>query len=176
MLQCRLYPSYSYVSDSNVFPNALFVLLVRSVTYIINIPFVLVSRDLNKGKTVRVGESIHKFCCYSFPLCPSEFFHNLNFPPSAKGVVGHFYKEINSYDFAKGRKKPDVYKDQEIRHFTNIVWRKSSEVGCAQSKRNKKGCVYTVIRYKTEGSIGAEEDFKANVHPIGMKHIFYVDD
>jgi len=125
------------------------------------------SRDLNKGTTVRVGESIHKFCCYSFPLCPSEFFHNLNFPPSAKGVVGHFYKEINSYDFAKGRKKPDVYKDQQIRHFTNIVWKKTSEVGCAQSKRNQKGCVYTVIRYRTEGSVGAEEDFKANVHPIG---------
>ena len=127
----------------------------------------LSARDLNKGKPVKIGESIHKFCCYSFPLCPSEFFHNLNFPPSAKGVVGHFYKEVVSYDFAKGGKKSGVVDDQQIRHFTNIVWRRTTEVGCAQSKRNTKGCVYTVVRYRVEGSVGTKEDFKTNVHPVG---------
>ena len=132
------------------------------------------SRDLNKGKPVRIGESIHKFCCYSFPLCPSEFFHNLNFPPSAKGVVGHFYKEVNNYDFAKGGRKVNIAEDQEIRHFTNIVWRKTTEIGCAQSKRNKKGCIYTVLRYRTEGSVGTEEEFKTNVHLVGKKALLII--
>eukprot|EP00794_Sanderia_malayensis_P004680 gene4680-5290_t len=116
--------------------------------------------DLNKGRKVAIGESIHKFCCYSFPYCPSVFFHGLNFPPSAKGVVGHWYKEVNNYDFQKGSKK---YPGEEIKHFTNIVWKKTTEVGCAQSKKTKKGCIYTVARYRVQGSVGGEDDYKTNV-------------
>ena len=87
----------------------------------------------------------------------------------------HFYKEMKNYDFAKGSKKSNVAEDGEVRHFTNIVWQKTTQVGCAQSKRNKKGCVYSVIRYRVEGSNGAEEDFKVNVQPIGEFYLAFVD-
>ncbi len=117
-------------------------------------------RDLNKDRKIPIGESIHKFCCYSFPYCPSDFFDGLNFPPSAKGIIGNWYKQMKNYDFAKGTKKNP---SEEIKHFTNIVWKKSTEVGCAQSKRSKKGCIYTVVRYRVQGSIGQEDDYKNNV-------------
>ena len=128
-------------------------------------------RDLNKNRKGRIGESIHKFCCYSFPYCPSEFFHGLNFPPSAKGVVGHFYKENKNYNYATGGK---ISETEEVKHFTNIVWKKTKELGCAQSKRSKKHCVYTVVRYRTQGSIGLEDAYKENVGAVGKEPNFFI--
>eukprot|EP00795_Rhopilema_esculentum_P007618 gene7618-13430_t len=117
--------------------------------------------DLNRNREIHVGESIHKFCCYTF--CPRDFFHGLNFPPSAKGVVNHWYKEVKNYDFAKGE---SVSPSAPIKHFTNIVWKKTTEIGCGQSKRSKTGCIYTVTRYRIIGSIGDPENFKNNVAAV----------
>ncbi|XP_066935068.1 uncharacterized protein [Clytia hemisphaerica] len=108
------------------------------------------------------GESIHKMCCRTAPHCPREFFHGLLFPPSAEGVVRDFYnEEMKSYDFASGKKKAQFY--TQIKHFTNIVWKKTSKIGCFQTKMDSNNCVYTVIHYKEKGSEGTPEIFKENV-------------
>ena len=114
-------------------------------------------------KTGDYGQSIHKFCCRSRPHCPKEFFHNLRFPPSAEGVVRDFYdQEIGSYNFATGEKKAQQY--TRIQHFANIVWKKTTKIGCAQSNiSTANGCVYTVVQYKLEGSVGGPEVFKDNI-------------
>ncbi len=66
---------------------------------------------------------------------------------------------MSNYDFERGKKKDE---SEEIKHFANIVWKKTSEVGCAQSKRSKRHCIYTVTRYR-EGSVGFESDYKDNI-------------
>ena len=116
------------------------------------------------NRKIRIGESIHKFCCISQPHCPKRFFHNLLFPPSAKGVVEDWYKEeISNYDFKLGQKKSFT---SDISHFSNIVWKKTKSIGCAQSKVVSK-CVFTVVIYEEEGGNGTYNDFKNNIAPLG---------
>lgn len=110
----------------------------------------------------KYGESIHKMCCTTAPHCPRVFFHGLLFPPSAEGVVNDFYQEeINSYDFASGKKKTQFY--TQIKHFTNIVWKATTKIGCAQTAITSKNCVYTIIHYEVKGSEGSPDVFKQNV-------------
>ena len=117
---------------------------------------------LNFSVPRQYGESIHKMCCTTAPHCPREFFHGLLFPPSAEGVIRDFYnEEIDSYDFASGKKKTQYF--TQIKHFTNIVWKKTTKIGCSQTKVTSKNCVYTVIHYEEKGSEGTPDDFKENV-------------
>ena len=127
--------------------------------------------DRNKDRKVRIGENIHKFCCYSTPHCPKDFFHNLLFPPSAGGVVKDWYnQELANYDFSAGKKKTT---SSQIKHFTNIVWKKTTKIGCAQSTISGQKCIYTIVLYEEEGSTGTEEDFKKNVGSL-RKSFFIV--
>lgn len=113
----------------------------------------------------RVGKSIHKFCCTSAPHCPKEFFHNLLFPPSAKDVVYDWYnQEVGNYNFETGSQ---ASAQSPIKHFSNIVWKNTTKIGCAQSRISFNKCVYTVVLYQVEGSIGTAEKFKENVGIIG---------
>ena len=107
-------------------------------------------------------------CCYTAPHCPREFFHGLLFPPSAEGVVKDFYnEEIDSYDFTSGKKKTQYF--TQIKHFTNIVWRDTSKIGCYQTKVNSRGCVYTIIHYKARGSFPDQPQvFKENIGDLSM--------
>lgn len=118
--------------------------------------------NISFPKSGDYGQSIHKFCCRSRPHCPKEFFHQLAFPPSAEGVIDDFYnEEIGSYDFTAGKKKAQHY--TRIKHFSNIVWKKTTKIGCAQSQISNNNCVYTVVQYKVEGSLGGPEVFKENI-------------
>ena len=123
--------------------------------------FVLLA--LCRGQTVdgqRVGASYHKYCCRSQPHCPREFFHGLGFPPSAEGVVKDWYnQEIGNYDVDTGR----AFMNTEINHFSNIVWRNTTKIGCAQSKISSARCVFTLAVYLVEGSIGTPENFMKNI-------------
>lgn len=123
--------------------------------------FVLLA--LCRGQTVdgqRVGASYHKYCCRSQPHCPREFFHGLGFPPSAEGVVKDWYnQEIGNYDVDTGR----AFMNTEINHFSNIVWRNTTKIGCAQSKISPARCVFTLAVYLVEGSIGTPENFMKNI-------------
>ncbi|XP_012563566.3 uncharacterized protein LOC105848137 isoform X1 [Hydra vulgaris] len=119
--------------------------------------------DRNFNTSVRIGESIHKFCCQSEPHCPKRFFHNLLFPPSAKGVVYDWYTdEIKNYDFKSGTAKLST---ADISHFSSIVWKNTKSIGCAQSKIVSK-CVFTIVIYEVEGGVGTENDFKNNIAPL----------
>ncbi|XP_057314640.1 uncharacterized protein LOC130655843 [Hydractinia symbiolongicarpus] len=115
----------------------------------------------NDNRVMKIGENIHKFCCYTYPHCPRQFLHNLVFPPTASGVVKDWYnEEINHYDFANGVKTSSY---SQINHFTNIVWRKTTKIGCAQSQMTADKCVYTIVLYEEEGSFGDPENFRKNV-------------
>jgi len=106
-------------------------------------------------------------CCTTAPHCPREFFHGLLFPPSAEGVVNDFYKEeIGSYDFSSGQKKTQYY--TQIKHFTNIVWKETTRIGCSQTKVTGKNCVYTIVHYKVKGSPddGSPDLYKTNVRDL----------
>jgi hypothetical protein len=72
-----------------------------------------------------------------------------------------WYEEVSDYDFAKGNAK----NGQVVGHFTQIVWKGTSQVGfglaVAQDGRNKK--YYCVGNYKAPGNYRGQ--YTSNVFP-----------
>ena len=120
--------------------------------------------NLNRNSKVKIGRSIHKFCCSRYapiPHCPKEFFHGLSFPPTAQSVVSDVYnEEERHYDYTAGKSKT-IY--SHINHFARIVWKNTTEVGCGQSLVSDIGCVFTVMLYQIEGGVGSEDEFMKNI-------------
>ena len=114
-----------------------------------------------------MGVSIHKHCClspagkYGQRICPPDFFHGLKFPASVEDVINDFYdQEVENYNYNKGESKHPY---DSIRHFTNIVWRNTTKIGCFQSEMSSRECYYTVVFYEKEGSKGGPSAFIENV-------------
>jgi uncharacterized protein YkwD len=77
----------------------------------------------------------------------------------ADGVVGMWYGEIDKYDFRRGGFS------METGHFTQVVWRATSRVGCGTSQCN--GMTIWVCNYDPAGNV--EGEYKENVRPRGCK-------
>ncbi len=82
---------------------------------------------------------------------------------SMQSVVGRWYKEVSEYDFNNPRY------DSSTGHFTQVVWKKTTEIGCAtQNNCTYKGKTYPklhVCRYNPAGNITNAGYFKENVLP-----------
>jgi uncharacterized protein YkwD len=77
----------------------------------------------------------------------------------ADAVVGMWYGEIDKYDFKRGGFS------METGHFTQVVWRATSRVGCGTSEC--KGMTIWVCNYDPAGNV--EGEYKDNVRPRGCK-------
>ncbi|XP_048577060.1 probable pathogenesis-related protein ARB_02861 isoform X2 [Nematostella vectensis] len=77
-------------------------------------------------------------------------------------IVKDWYDEIRDYDFNKGAGK-DMW--SVVLHFTQVVWRDTTEVGMATAVSPVTNKFYTVARYKPAGNQGTKDDFKENVPP-----------
>ena len=78
-------------------------------------------------------------------------------------VVQAWYDEHQFYDYQKSQFSP------EVGHFTQLVWKSTTRVGCAQVfAKTAKGGVYTVCNYMKPGNeIG---QFRQNVkRPLSDK-------
>jgi uncharacterized protein YkwD len=75
------------------------------------------------------------------------------------GVVGMWYGEIDKYDFRRGGFS------METGHFTQVVWRGTSHVGCGTSRCN--GMTIWVCNYDPAGNV--EGEYKDNVRPRGCR-------
>ena len=63
-------------------------------------------------------------------------------------VVTEWYNEISNYDFNTGTA---INSSQPWLHFTQIVWRSSSELGVGVASGN--GSHYVVARYRPRGNL-----------------------
>lgn len=89
------------------------------------------------------GENV--FCLYN-----SDFSQI----PTAKEPVKQWYDEIREYDFDSDKVNPKTL------HFTQVVWRNSTELGVGIAK-NDKGETYVVANYNPRGNYVGH--FKENV-------------
>ena len=77
-------------------------------------------------------------------------------------MVKDWYDEITNYDFNTGKSTGGV-----ILHFTQVVWKESTELGMAVAMSEKN--FFTVARYKPRGNFGYAKDFIRNVPPLISK-------
>ena len=71
-------------------------------------------------------------------------------------MIKDWYDEIEDYDFNTGTSKGGV-----ITHFTQVVWKESTELGMATAQT--ADYFFTVARYKPRGNWGPPEDYIKNV-------------
>jgi hypothetical protein len=67
---------------------------------------------------------------------------------SCDEVVKRWYNEIKDYDFAN----PSRTSNRPTGHFTQVVWRETLKLGCAQHYSEKSDRVYTVCNYYPPGN------------------------
>ncbi len=75
------------------------------------------------------------------------------------GVVDMWYGEISKYDFRRGGFS------METGHFTQVVWRATSMIGCGSSRCN--GMQIWVCNYETAGNV--EGEYRENVQPTSCR-------
>jgi len=66
---------------------------------------------------------------------------------NGKSPVQHWYSEVKEYDYKK-----DADFQQGTGHFTQVVWRASTELGIAKAKGVKEGGTYVVAVYNPAGN------------------------
>ena len=71
-------------------------------------------------------------------------------------MVADWYAEESNFDYNTGESKGGV-----ILHFTQVVWKETTELGMATATSANKW--FTVARYKPRGNFGLPEDYKENV-------------
>jgi uncharacterized protein YkwD len=74
-------------------------------------------------------------------------------------VVGMWYGEISKYDFRHGGFSMDTG------HFTQVVWRATTKVGCGSSRCN--GMTIWVCNYDPPGNV--EGEYRENVQASGCR-------
>ncbi|XP_031568818.1 cell wall protein PRY3-like [Actinia tenebrosa] len=78
-------------------------------------------------------------------------------------MIKRWYDEVKNYDYDNGHSKNP---DGITKHFTQIIWANTSEVGIGTSVSKKYGFI-TVARYRPGGNRGGTNAFVVNVPPEG---------
>lgn len=78
-------------------------------------------------------------------------------------MIKRWYDEGKYYDYDKGTSKTP---EGVTKHFTQIVWANTSEVGIGTAISKKFGFI-TVARYWPQGNKGGPEMYILNVPPEG---------
>ena len=84
-------------------------------------------------------------------------------------MIQRWYNEIKNYDFDKGTSKSPK---TSYKHFSQIVWANTAELGVGTAISNKYGFI-TVARYKPMGNEGGVVEFIKNVPPEGGQDLLY---
>ncbi len=110
----------------------------------------------------KIAKSAEKFV----KSCPnnhskSGYGENMAWGPYGNNVataVDAWYKEVSKYDFNN-----PTYQSS-TGHFTQIVWKNTTEIGCAYNLSCQYGGLY-VCQYNPAGNITSAGYFKENVFP-----------
>lgn len=90
----------------------------------------------------------------------SLYGENLAYGYSTRGTVDAWYSEIEYYDFNNPGYTPGVG------HFTQVVWKSTTKLGCAFKYCNDYYGAYVVCNYSPPGNYVNEGYFEANVLPL----------
>ncbi|ANZ73139.1 BA75_00908T0 [Komagataella pastoris] len=90
----------------------------------------------------------------------SLYGENLAYGYSTRGTVDAWYSEIDLYDFNNPGYTPGVG------HFTQVVWKSTTKLGCAFKYCNDYYGTYVVCNYSPPGNYVNEGYFEANVLPL----------
>ncbi|CAB3991903.1 PRY1-like isoform X1 [Paramuricea clavata] len=74
--------------------------------------------------------------------------------PSGADVTKEWYKELCNYDYNKQAK---IDAKEPIGHFTQVIWKSSTEFGIGRAYGSDQNCVYIVARYKPAGNVLGSE-------------------
>lgn len=121
-----------------------------------------IPHDNNRGE---VGENLAWFSM-SIPTKPCQG-PKTSSCTQCQEMVKDWYDEITNYDFNTGQSKGGV-----ILHFTQVVWKESTELGMAVAMSEKN--FFTVARYKPRGNFGFPKDFIRNVPPLISKFCYRI--
>ena len=110
-----------------------------------------------QNKTHGVGENL----AYFMPGDPSKMPTQCQGPKTptcvqCREMVADWYAEESNYDYNTGESKGGV-----ILHFTQVVWKETTELGMATATSADK--FFTVARYKPRGNMGYPADYIKNV-------------
>lgn len=82
-----------------------------------------------------------------------------------------WYNEIKDYDF----ENPNQVEDVETREFTQMVWKKSSRLGCGIGVASSQNEYYIVVRYTPKGNVAGAFDVnvpkKESIRHLIMRRI-----
>jgi cysteine-rich secretory family protein/alpha-L-arabinofuranosidase B-like protein len=89
-------------------------------------------------------------------------------PATGKDAVDWWYREAPRYDYNNpyaSYSAGDTNRDLEVRHFTQLVWRATTQVGCAKAQCGN--ITYWVCRYAPPGNFNAQNPgvLDSNVPP-----------
>ncbi|XP_042143755.1 Golgi-associated plant pathogenesis-related protein 1-like [Ixodes scapularis] len=73
-----------------------------------------------------------------------------NFVPSEKEVTSLWFNEIYKYDYNHPRFS------SETSHFTQMVWKATTDVGCGYARSHYSRTIYVVCNYWPQGNILGE--------------------
>ncbi|CAN8007594.1 unnamed protein product [Ixodes pacificus] len=72
--------------------------------------------------------------------------------------VDSWYSEITDYDYDDPRYSEDTG------HFTQVVWKSTTKVGCGRGHAASRNAYYVVCEYLPRGNV--ESQFRSNVLPV----------
>ncbi|XP_032238340.2 protein PRY2 [Nematostella vectensis] len=83
---------------------------------------------------------------------------------TCQDAVDSWYSEIDNYDYTRYTNHPGG----AIGHFTQIVWKSTTEVGVGVAKAIVGGWTktYIVARYRTAGNVKGQSHYDENVKPL----------
>ena len=87
--------------------------------------------SVDKCKTA--GKLVNSDILYNGQKVGQHLFVSGGQPQRAGTIVHNWYKEFLNYDFNKGQPKIN---DLEVGHFTQIVWKATTKIGCAFAEGN----------------------------------------
>lgn len=76
-----------------------------------------------------------------------------------------WYDEIAHYDYSNPGQKKAGSENQQIGHFTQVVWKDSTELGCGIAK-GTDNFVYGVCNYSPPGNYIGSSNYVNNVLPL----------
>ncbi|CAM1293380.1 Uncharacterised protein g721 [Pycnogonum litorale] len=82
--------------------------------------------------------------------------HNIE----GKQIVEDWYSEIKNYNFNKPGWRKDTC------HFSQLLWRSSSDIGVGIAQVPNQNRVFIVVHYRPVGNTNMPGDFKKNVLPV----------
>ncbi|XP_067136609.1 Golgi-associated plant pathogenesis-related protein 1-like [Centruroides vittatus] len=88
--------------------------------------------------------------------------------PTGEEIVDKWYEERKYYDYDKPGWSKSTF------HFSQMIWRSSSEIGVGVQKFKNKNCAAIVVNYKPCGNDNLPGEYKKNVlmpKPVNLKDI-----